>query len=31
MGLWMARSQLQMVDEKTGQAGVLESQLAVAP
>ncbi len=31
MGLWQARSQLQMMDEKTGQAGVLESQLAVAP
>jgi hypothetical protein len=31
MGLWMARSQLQMVDDKTGQTGVLESQLAVAP
>ncbi len=31
MGLWQARSQLQMVDEKTGQAGVLESQLAVTP
>lgn len=29
MGLWQARSQLQMMDEKTGQAGVLESQLAV--
>lgn len=29
MGLWQARSQLQMTDEKTGQAGVLESQLAV--
>lgn len=31
MGLWMARSQLQMVDEKTGREGVLESQLAVMP
>ena len=31
MGLWQARSQLQMIDEKTGQAGVLESQLAVTP
>lgn len=31
MGLWQARSQLQMMDEKTGQAGVLESQLAVTP
>ncbi|MBX3665768.1 MAG: DUF2846 domain-containing protein [Burkholderiales bacterium] len=31
MGLFQARSQLQMVDEKTGQAGVLESQLAVNP
>jgi hypothetical protein len=30
MGLMYARSQLQMVDEKTGQAGVLESKL-VAP
>ncbi len=31
MGLWQARSHLQMMDEKTGQAGVIESQLAVAP
>ncbi|MBX9905747.1 MAG: DUF2846 domain-containing protein [Burkholderiales bacterium] len=31
MGLWQARSQLQMMDDKTGQAGVLESQLAVTP
>ena len=30
MGLFLARSQLQPVDEKTGQAGVLESKL-VAP
>ena len=28
MGLWMARSLLQQVDEKTGRAGVLECQLA---
>jgi hypothetical protein len=28
MGLWMARSALQQVDEKTGRAGVLECQLA---
>lgn len=27
MGLWAARSQLQMVDEKTGRDGVLESKL----
>lgn len=28
---WQARGQLQMVDEKTGQAGVIESQLSVQP
>jgi len=28
MGLWSARSQLQEVDEVTGQAGVLECKLA---
>jgi hypothetical protein len=31
MGLWQARSLLQLVDEQTGQAGVLESQLSVLP
>jgi hypothetical protein len=31
MGLFSARSNLQLVDEKTGQAGVLESNLAVMP
>lgn len=31
MGFMYARNKLQLVDEKTGQAGVLESQLAAPP
>ncbi len=31
MGLMRGRAELHLVDEKTGQAGVMESQLAVAP
>jgi hypothetical protein len=31
MGFMFARNQLQQMDEKTGQAGVLESQLATTP
>jgi hypothetical protein len=30
MGLWSARSKLQLVDEKTGQDGVKESRLAIS-